>query len=95
MRPARYILCLIIMAQIAGAHAQNATPVAPVPVEPFAEDQTEIPDCVDPLDVLALACRRGNTPRQEGVPRSHRQFVWDSAAHDETCGCNDQLAKLR
>lgn len=54
MRPARYILCLIIMAQIAGAHAQNATPVAPVPVEPFAEDQTEIPDCVDPLDVLAL-----------------------------------------
>lgn len=54
MRLARYILCLIIVAQIAGAHAQKTTPVAPVPVEPFAEDQAEIPDCIDPLDVLAL-----------------------------------------
>jgi hypothetical protein len=54
LRLARYILTLIVAAQIAGAHAQGVTVAAPPPVEPFAEDQAEIPDCIDPLDALAL-----------------------------------------
>ena len=52
MRLPRYILGLIVATQIAGAHAQNATP--PSPVEPFADDQIEIADCIDPLDALQL-----------------------------------------
>ena len=51
MRLARYALALMVAMQIGGAHAQYT---APAPVEPFAEDQAEIPDCIDPLDVLAL-----------------------------------------
>lgn len=54
MRLARSILTLVVAAQIAGAKAQSAPVAAPTPVEPFAEDQAEIPDCIDPLDALAL-----------------------------------------
>ena len=73
MRLARYAFTLIVAMQIGCAHAQS---IAPAPVEPFAEDQAEIPDCIDPLDVLALdvhakaeLVRESNTA---GMPQSQR-----------------------
>jgi hypothetical protein len=82
LRLARYILCLAVAAQIAAAHAQDATPLPPAAAQPFTEGQTGIANCLEPLEALRTDVRaKGELVRAssqgEMVPGGRCSLIMD------------------